>query len=454
MKIRPATLVTGCLLSSALAWGQASNLDRARQLFRQNRWAEARKALNGELGNLAPAEHDQAVLLLGLSQVKEAELYRRVSDFATEVGLQYLAELAESEENRDTKWLPLFTGIYQLSNGDNREAEKALTAALSERLPAEWSEQARLRLAVAKARAGEPGAASHLDSDASPQARYYAALVAGSRPNVALLEELAGQDLDAPDVEDTTDPDKVLRFFDPIRLMALERMAWDRAIEELLPLSKGTGTANKFARFYAGESLYFLGDRDEASSLLGSIDAQTLGPIFYNRARLLTAAASWSTQLPTAAELEELWQTTQAYPDVVLLWKEVERPEISSLEPFASKLDQALKLHPDGWGERADEAMVGRWGLTALRSGVDSSDVLHRLSRYRNHANKNKIEFNDPLLLVALSAANYENNDYAQALETLFELSKTFPGLRGLQWNLQGVYAARQKAAGDARITN
>jgi hypothetical protein len=75
------------------------------------------------------------------------------------------------------------------------------------------------------------------------------------------------------------------------------------------------------------------------------------------------------------------------------------------------------------------------------------------LSEHQDKSNKNKLEWNDPLLLLALSAANYREQEYAQALETLFELSKTLPGLRALQWNMQGVYAARQKAGGEARIS-
>lgn len=212
--------------------------------------------------------------------------------------------------------------------------------------------------------------------------------------------------------------------------------------------------AHKLARFYQGTSLFFLGERVEARTLLGAIDAQTLGPVFHHRARLLAAAADWNGRPPTAVELDALWQTTRAYPDAVLIWRDVRRPALSGFEPFASKLRESLASLPDSFGDRADEALVGRWGLAALESGVDSAEALAVLSRYRNHANKNKIEFNEPLLLVALSAANYAKNDYAQALETLFELSKTFPGLRGLQWNLQGVYAARQKAGGDARIAN
>jgi hypothetical protein len=96
---------------------------------------------------------------------------------------------------------------------------------------------------------------------------------------------------------------------------------------------------------------------------------------------------------------------------------------------------------------------VGRWGLVRLRQGDDPALLVTALSEYRDKSNKNKLEWNDPLLLVALSVASYRDHEYPQALETLFELSKTFPGLRALQWNLQGIYAARQRAGGEARIS-
>jgi hypothetical protein len=102
---------------------------------------------------------------------------------------------------------------------------------------------------------------------------------------------------------------------------------------------------------------------------------------------------------------------------------------------------------------RISGATVGRWGLARLRRNDEGESLLSQLSAHRNHSNKNKLEWNDPLLLLALAGANYRSNEYAQALETLFEMAKTLPGLRGLQWNLQGIYAARQKAGGEARIS-
>src|SRR6185436_8131500 len=98
-------------------------------------------------------------------------------------------------------------------------------------------------------------------------------------------------------------------------------------------------------------------------------------------------------------------------------------------------------------------AFLGKWGLARLRGGDDAGALRATLAEHRDKSNKNKLEWNDPLLLLALSAADYRDNEYAQSLETLFELSKTLPGLRAVQWNLQGIYAARQKAGGEARIS-
>jgi hypothetical protein len=415
-----APLVSVLLMAEPLAFGAPADLSRARELFRQNQWAEAREAIASKIDTLSPVDRDQARLLVGLSHVREAELYRALSAFSTEVGLAYMEELASSKERRALPWLPLFRGLYQLDAGSYAEAESALAdAAVSRSLTDEWRKLAATRRDLARG-------------------------LKGRRPAAVVEVDVQGIDLDAPDVEDASDPKKILRFFDPLRLETLERRAWKSALSELLSLAReGQGMANKLARFYAGYSLFYLGETAEAASYLSPIDPGALGPDYHARARVIEAASS--VREDTAA----LWESTRNYPEAVLLWNEL-TPE----EPIASALSERLKSLPQSFGESADETMVGRWGLVALSRGVESKEVVEALSRYRNHANKNKIEWNDPLLLVALAAANYSNSDYPQSLETLFELAKSFEGLRGLQWNLQGVYAARQKAAGDARIAN
>jgi tetratricopeptide (TPR) repeat protein len=420
MRIAATALASALVLAEAYGSGSEPDLARARELFRQNRWAEAREIIASQIHSLSRVDRDHARVLLGLSHVREAELYRALSALSTEVGLAYMDELAASKERRALPWVPLFRGLYQLDAGRYADAESALTEAASAgSLTPEWRERAATRRDLARS-------------------------LKGSRPAAVVEEEVDGVDLDAPDVEDASDPRKILRFFDPLRLESLERRAWKRALSELSPLAEeGQGMANKLGRFYAGYALFFLGETRKAASVLEPIDLAALGPDFHARARVIQAAGS--------EPLDEtaLWESTRNYPEAVLLWN-----ELSPGEPIASALSERLKSLPQSFGESADETMVGRWGLLALSRGVESKEVLAALSRHRNHANKNKIEWNDPLLLVSLAAANYSNNDYPQALETLFELAKSFGGLRGLQWNLQGVYAARQIAAGDARIAN
>ncbi len=70
----------------------------------------------------------------------------------------------------------------------------------------------------------------------------------------------------------------------------------------------------------------------------------------------------------------------------------------------------------------------------------------------RDKSNKNKIESNDPVMLVSLAKAYYRTKKFSEALEIYFEISKQFPAVRQIQVAMQGVYSMEQKSAGDAKI--
>ena len=70
----------------------------------------------------------------------------------------------------------------------------------------------------------------------------------------------------------------------------------------------------------------------------------------------------------------------------------------------------------------------------------------------RDKSNKNRVEFNDPLMLVNLAQAYCEAKQFSEALEIFFEMSKQFPAVRQIQVALQGVYIMEQKSAGDVKI--
>lgn len=470
-------LIEACSLFAAQA-AVKPGLEGAQELFRQNRWGEARRHLRSQWASIAEKDRPAASFLIGRSHVREAEFYRAARSFGDEAGLAYLGELTAAAASRKVVWIPLFKGLYQVDADRNAEGERTLAPLAQSALPAPWKASARLRRALALHRLGRIPEAAALLKETGPEARFAALLASGRAeppaasgpgPREKLLTAavlfrtgrageaealLAGANLDLPDVEDKSAPKKLLRFHDPFVASAWERICWERAVVALTPLAAGAaGTEASLAAYYAGLSLFSLGVPDEAAKLLKGANGPALGPQLQPSARLLLAACGWQGRPPAAAELASLWDGTQGQPDAVLLWDELRRSGFAKLEPFATKLEARLRdLLQSSSAERPSGALVGRWGLARLRHGEGEAALPGALSEYRDKSNKNKLEWNDPLLLLALSAADYRSNQYAQALETLFELSKTFPGLRPLQWNLQGIYAARQTAGGEARI--
>lgn len=452
-------------------------LEGAQELFRQNHWEEARAHLRAQWASLPEKDRPTATFLIGRAYVREAEFYRAAHRFAAEVGLAYLDELAAARANRSVAGIPLFKGLYQAEVGRNADADRTLLA-VPATLSAEWKASARLRRALAVHRLGRVQEAAAALADPAPEARFCRLLAGGAAepplvaPKAGRREKLltavllyragraaeaeallAGINLDLPDLEDKSDPRKLLRFHDPLVTNAWERICWERAVAALMPLAAGaSGPEKGLAAFYAGLSLLRLGASEESVKLLQGANASSSGPELQSSSRLLLAAATWKARAPTAADLAALWDGTEAQPDAVLLWDELKRGDLAKTEPFATKLAARLKGLLSS-GDRPPGALVGRWGLARLGRGDDPGSLVDSLSEHRDKSNKNKLEWNDPLLLLALSAASYRDQEYPQALETLFELSKTFPGLRALQWNLQGIYAARQKAGGEARIS-
>jgi outer membrane protein assembly factor BamD (BamD/ComL family) len=91
---------------------------------------------------------------------------------------------------------------------------------------------------------------------------------------------------------------------------------------------------------------------------------------------------------------------------------------------------------------------LGRYSL----GKKDLGKAVTYLETGRDKGNKNKIESNDPLMLVSLSDAYYRTKKFSEALEIYFEMSKQFPQVRQIQEALQGIYSMEHKSAGDVKI--
>jgi pentatricopeptide repeat protein len=91
---------------------------------------------------------------------------------------------------------------------------------------------------------------------------------------------------------------------------------------------------------------------------------------------------------------------------------------------------------------------VGKYYLSRL----DHDKAVSYLEAGRDKSNKNKIESNDPVMLVSLADAYFRSKKFSEALEIYFEMSKRFPEVRQIQEAMQGVYAMEHKSAGDVKI--
>src|SRR5262245_46733685 len=261
--------LSAVLLAAAPGLATAASkpgLEGAQELFRQNRWEDARAQLRAQWASLPEKDRGAATFLVGRSYVREAEFYRGLRRFGAEIGLVYLDELSSAKANRSVAWIPLFKGFYQTEAEKYAEAERTLAAA-NPALPAEWRSAARYRRAVAAARQGRTQEATAVFKETTPEARLDRLLTGGpAEPSTPGPKEsgrekvlraavlfragqaqqaealLSAVNLDLPDVEDKSDPKKLLRFHDPLLATAWERIAWERAVVTLKPLAtSGTG---------------------------------------------------------------------------------------------------------------------------------------------------------------------------------------------------------------------
>ncbi|HXI09818.1 MAG TPA: hypothetical protein VNK06_03350, partial [Thermodesulfobacteriota bacterium] len=114
----------------------------------------------------------------------------------------------------------------------------------------------------------------------------------------------------------------------------------------------------------------------------------------------------------------------------------------------AASKAEAAESASSGGSHAALEEALGRYFL----AGNDLSRAVRYMEEGRDKGNKNKIEFNAPGTLTALSEAYCGTKQYSEALEIFFEMNKHFPAIRQLQVVMQGIYSMEHRSAGDVKI--
>ena len=481
-------LVILALLAATPAWAADDAVARATRLYEQRHYHDAARTLETALPSLDPARQAAASLTLGIVYLGSAELHRDLAQSATPIQLEYLKALAASRGPGASRLASLYLGQTLLESGRPAEAIAPLERVASDAgVEPAFRAQARAHLGLAHFVLRDTAAArtiwKSLDArdsqvkatlaavysrvgitDPAPVALAEAALKDGERPLVrqrligvyaragltakalALVEQT---DLRAPTATEVLGPAKTINFYDPAllgELAALYRQASRQALERGAadPRLKGT------AEYYLGAAFLEAGDAERAlqatRAFLALPDAP---PAYRNRARVREAAArSLLTRRGDAGSvLADLAADAPADPDVladIVAACVRYRLACAAVEPRAVRAAEA--------GERRKTAALNfALGTYHLRKG-DLPRAVAYLESARDKTNKNRIEANDPLLLVTLAEAYYQTTQFSESLEIYFEMSRQFPVVRRLQETLQGVYAMTHKSAGDVKI--
>jgi tetratricopeptide (TPR) repeat protein len=263
------------------------------------------------------------------------------------------------------------------------------------------------------------------------------------------LDLLNRSDLKAVSYQEILGKSKVINFYD---LSLLNDMATlcGRASVDYLEKAVDDPKVKDATEFYLGQ----------ASALFGSIEQSSK----------VTASFITTSQMPEQyKDRIRVWQGANLYvrnrkTDAMGLWDELGRkqpedPDLIAEILFACSrmktecprvVERAVTMVEAGEGKKFSllNIAIGKYYLGRL----DPVKAVSYLEAGRDKSNKNKIESNDPVMLVSLADAYYRTKKFSEALEIYFEMSKQFPEIRQIQEAMQGVYAMEHKSAGDVKI--
>jgi pentatricopeptide repeat protein len=263
------------------------------------------------------------------------------------------------------------------------------------------------------------------------------------------LDLLKRADLKAFSFRETLGKTKVINFYD---LSLLDDMATLYGQASIAYLEKAAVDAKikGSAEFYLGQAYALFGSAERSMKTAESFLASTQLPQqFKDQARVLQGANLYKSN--RKAEALKIWDALAVKPSQdpdVLAEILFTCRRLKAECPNAAR--QSATTVETGEGKKFSTLNIalGKYYLGRL----DTTRAVTYLEAGRDKSNKNKIESNDPEMLVSLADAYFRTKKFSEALEIYFEMSKQFPEVRQLQEAMQGVYAMEHKSAGDVKI--
>jgi tetratricopeptide (TPR) repeat protein len=483
------------LIAAAQVFAADDVVTRAMKLYERRHYDEAARLVRADSASIEQGKKGSVNLALGMIYFNNAVLHRELYQAAVVASQDYLKRLSVAQGPDRSRFVDLYFGealvesgkvgaavihLKKISSSESVEPRYRAIAKVtlglgyyqnneSSKATELWGVvdtsdlEVKAELAAAYSKAGlmdkDPsvmaeGILSEMKRSGKPLSlRMVKNLIAIYARGPGLTEKgldlLNRSDLKAVSYREILGKSKVINFYD---LSLLNDMATlcGRASLAYLEKAAADPKVKDAAEFYLGQ----------ACSLFGSIEQSSK----------VTASFIATSQMPQQyKDRIRVWQGANLYvrnrkTDAMGLWDELARKQPEDPDLIAEILFACsrMKVECPGVVEKAavmvEAGETKKFSLLNMAIGkyylarLDHAKAVSYLEAGRDKSNKNKIESNDPVMLVSLADAYYRTKKFSEALEIYFEMSKQFPEVRQIQEAMQGVYAMEHKSAGDVKI--
>ncbi len=488
-------LLSIVVIASAQAFAADDVVTRAMQLYEKRHYVEGASLLREDSTSIEPGRKGATNLVLGMIYLKNGVLHRELYHAGVAASQDYLKKLSAAKGKDRSRFVDLYFGqalvelgrsgdaaIYlkRFSQGNGVEPRYRAIANVSLGLGYYRNNQSnkatelwrgidvsdpevKAELAAAFSKVGladknpfltAEGILSEMKRSGKPLSmRMMTNLVAvyarGSGSTEKGLDLINRSDLKAFSYRETLGKSKVIHFYTPSLLNDMAAL-YGQASIAYLEKAAADPKVRDAARFYLLQAYGLFGSIEESSKIAASFVATSGMPHLYKDCTRVWQGANLYVKnrpIDAAAIWDELVQKKPEDPDLIA---EILFACNRIKTEYPKALHKAAAMVEAGEGKRFSQlnVAIGKYYL----SRSDYAKGISYLEAGRDKSNKNKIESNDPVLLVSLAEGYYRTKTFSEALEIYFEMSKQFPEVRQIQAAVQGVYAMEHKSAGDVKI--
>jgi tetratricopeptide (TPR) repeat protein len=468
-------------------------VQKAMKAYEKHRYEDAGRDLRAALPSLGRSNQPSAQLTLGMIYLRNAELHRELARMSASVNPDYLRRISAQRGAGRSRFSDLYLGLALLEGGKIEAAASTLERFLASGDDAKYKAIAKIGLGTAANLDGDQQKAQELwrginsnDLDVKTElAAAYSRAGLRDKDPVRLCDEalrdtrksgkafslmavkncigvygqaaipdkgfdlLSRADLKSYSYRDAIGKSKVLSFYD-VQLLSNLSVFYLQASLAALEKASADQQLKGFASYYLGEAHLLAGNADQAAKATAAFLASAqMPPQYRNRAMVRQGAIQHKKGKPSEAigVWDDLIRRQPGDPELLSdILVTCSRLRIDC--PRVAQTSAAAVESGDGRRFAILNVGLGRYSL----GRKDLGKAVTYLEAGRDKGNKNKIESNDPLMLVGLSEAYYRTKKFSEALEIYFEMSKQFPQVRQIQEALQGIYSMEHKSAGDVKI--